>query len=143
MKTLKIIAFVIVVFCITACEKTNVAPQIPKGLMGTWHYNWELVQQDPNYSYFEKIPDLVNEYCFTFNSNGEFVERKNAGWCGTPPVAYRDYTGTWKLQNDSILKIDVGYWGGMEHRVWKIIQVTDSTLTIELVSSELDGALGG
>jgi hypothetical protein len=64
-----------------------------------------------------------------FKSGGEFVERKNAGWCGTPPVSYANYDGTW-TQNDSMLYISTSYWGGTVDYEWKIISVDLNILRI-------------
>ena len=73
-----------------------------------------------------------------FLKNGTLVERKNAGWCGTPPIFYNNFSGEWQIQDNDEIKIDVAYWGGMEHRIWKIINVTGSTLKIEVMLWESD-----
>jgi hypothetical protein len=72
-----------------------------------------------------------------FLKNSTLIERKNAGWCGTPPVTYDNYSGKWQIQNNDEIKINVAYWGGMEYRICKIINVTDSTLKIEIISWEI------
>jgi hypothetical protein len=73
------------------------------------------------------------EYGFSFKEGGIFVERKNAGWCGTPPVTYEDFEGTWN-QTDSLIVITVGYWGGqMEYR-WIIQSINRRSFTFYLES---------
>jgi hypothetical protein len=69
-----------------------------------------------------------------FLRDGTLIERKNAGWCGTPPINYKDYSGKWQIQNGDEVKIDVAYWGGMEQKIWKIIEVSGSTLKIEIIT---------
>lgn len=41
---------------------------------------------------------------FHFLEDGDMYERKNAGWCGTPPITCCDYKGTGS-QNNSTLSI--------------------------------------
>ncbi|HVO75554.1 MAG TPA: hypothetical protein VMT35_16105, partial [Ignavibacteriaceae bacterium] len=46
-----------------------------------------------------------------------------AGWCGTPPICYANFSGIWEFQGDSVLKIKVAYWGGMTEYNLKIISL--------------------
>lgn len=69
------------------------------------------------------------QYCFGFKENGEFTERKNAGWCGTPPISYADFDGNWTI-NDSIVEINVEYWGGMAYYKWKIISLHEQQMSL-------------
>ena len=73
----------------------------------------------------------ANSPSIKFLNDGTLIERKNSGWCGTPPIAYADFSGNWRVQNGNII-IDVAYWGGMEQRAWKIIDVTNTSLKIEI-----------
>ena len=68
-----------------------------------------------------------------FLENGSLIERKNAGFCGTPPVSYANYSGNWHVQNGNII-IDVAYWGGMEHRNCIVIEITGTALQMEVVN---------
>jgi hypothetical protein len=77
---------------------------------------------------------LENSEGIKFLKDGTLIERKIAGWCATPPVAYDNYSGKWTIQNDDEMKIVVTYWGGVEHKIWKIIDVTNSSLKIEILS---------
>lgn len=73
-------------------------------------------------------------YGFAFKENGVFKEHKNAGSCGTPPISYANYEGTWTLK-DSVIKIEVPYWGGTANYTWKLININDSLLTIQRVDN--------
>ena len=113
---------------IFACDKKEDHP-ISTGsdmLLGSWinpQYNESTIT-------FEKSMSLVdNQYGLSFEQNTIFIKRKNSGWCGTPPISYADYTGTW-MQNDSIISIKVGYWGGTLDYSWKIVAVNQVELTI-------------
>jgi hypothetical protein len=75
-----------------------------------------------------------NEYGIVFNSDGNILERKNAGWCGTPPLIYNDFNGTWEIK-DPTIKIHVAYWGGMADYSWKIITIDNNELNIVPIES--------
>ena len=114
-------------FSIIACEKTNEnLAANPDPLIGSWfnpQYNDSIVS-------FERSEGLVdNEYSFSFNEDNTFIERKNVGWCGTPPISYADFDGTW-TKNDSIIEITVAYWGGTAEYTWKILSIDEATLKI-------------
>jgi hypothetical protein len=85
---------------------------------------------------FERTSGLVaNEYGFAFKPGNVFIERKNTGWCATPPIAYGDFEGTWH-QEDSIINISVEFWGGTANLKWQIISLDKNKLTIYKVSEE-------
>jgi len=84
--------------------------------------------------HFDRASKLYeNCYGISFLQDNQIVERKNAGWCGTPPVYYADFDGQWNLQGDT-LSISVGYWGGTAQYKWKIIAVTNQHLTVYKIS---------
>jgi len=59
----------------------------------------------------------------------------DTGWCGTPPIAYSDFDGTWN-KKDSVIKITVAYWGGLADYQWKVISVDNNNLTIYRLKEE-------
>ena len=129
MKPARLIILLFALFII-ACEKNNekAAPSIDF-VIGSWfnpQYNDSIVTYDRS----EGLVD--NEYGFSFNENETFIERKNAGWCGTPPIFYADFDGTWS-KNDSIIKITVDYWGGTAEYTWKVLSVDELTMKIQKI----------
>lgn len=71
-----------------------------------------------------------NHYGFTFRKDGTFIERKNSGWCGTPPIAYDNFEGVWNPLNDTLIDITVAYWGGtLTYQMW-IVSVDAEELGI-------------
>lgn len=112
-KYLSILYLTILSFIIISCNnsKTEVYPEAVLPMEGTW------VQSDikDTLTIFVKADSLdANKPGFTFYKNGDILERKNAGWCGTPPISYANYNGTWKQNSDKSIEISVGYWGGKE-----------------------------
>ena len=127
---------ILVVLLFVSCDEYNY--EGPQDFVGSW--------SDPVYSDNTKGKTIISykrtkslskdSYGIEFLKDGSLVERKNAGWCGTPPVVYNNFSGDWHIQDDNII-INVAYWGGMEHRVLKIIDVAGSKLKVEVVSQEL------
>ncbi len=135
MKPILSIVLFLAVFAWISCEK-NMDPVIDESdlLLGYW-INPVAVD---TFLKYERVGELKeNAYGFGFKTGHSFVERKNAGWCGTPPVMYGDDQGTW-ARNDSLIGIEVPYWGGMAHYQWKIISLDNSTLTISVVKQEYE-----
>jgi len=110
-----------------ACEKNNENTAAKNDLLiGSW-FN---PQHNDSIVTYERAKGLVdNEYSFSFKEDMTFIERKNAGWCGTPPISYADFDGIWS-QKDSILEITVDYWGGTADYTWKILSLDETTLKI-------------
>ncbi|HDS08100.1 MAG TPA: hypothetical protein ENO05_10790 [Bacteroides sp.] len=71
-----------------------------------------------------------DRYGFIIREDGTFVERKNAGWCGTPPISYDNFEGTWEALSDSLLDITVGYWGGTMTYQMRIVSLDKEYLRI-------------
>ena len=118
---------------IIACEKNieNSAPSMDQSIG-----NWFNPQYNDSIVTYERSEGLVeNDYGFSINEDKTFIERKNAGWCGTPPISYADYDGTW-TEKDSIIEITVGYWGGTSDYTWKMVSVDETTLIIIRLEEE-------
>jgi hypothetical protein len=130
-------ALIFVIILIAGCEKQN--PNSFDEIIGCWinpvyEDNTDEKAITCYYRRSDTLPD--NSEGIKFLKDGTLIERKNAGWCGTPPITYDNYSGEWKIQNNDEIKIDVAYWGGMENKIWKIINITKSVLKIEIISHE-------
>jgi hypothetical protein len=85
---------------------------------------------------YEKADSLKgNNFGFALKSGKSFVERKIAGWCATPPVAFDDFDGTW-TKHGSVINITVDYWGGVTDYQWKIISIDNNSLVISKLKEE-------
>ncbi|MFO7935118.1 MAG: hypothetical protein R6U78_13685 [Bacteroidales bacterium] len=71
-----------------------------------------------------------DKYGFIIREDGAFIERKNAGWCATPPISYENFEGTWEALSDSLLEITVGYWGGTMTYQMRILSLDGQSLRI-------------
>ncbi|MBS4057584.1 MAG: hypothetical protein KGZ82_09745 [Bacteroidales bacterium] len=116
-----------------ACRKSdNIVSDKNNYLLGCWVgpvYADSLV----TFTRAQTLPD--DGYGIVFQSDQQFIERKNAGWCGTPPITYANYTGNWTL-TDSIVDISVPYWGGSADYRWKLLSVDAHTLRVYTIAAE-------
>jgi hypothetical protein len=120
---------------ILGCEKKE--DETDKGVLKSYNDkltgNWVNPEMIDTLRKFEKSGSLNESgYGFSFKADDLFIERKNSGWCGTPPISYADYQGTWTTA-DSIISITVPYWGGTTNYRWKIIEIDDETLMVDVL----------
>lgn len=130
MKHTKLTIVAILLCTLLSCDKEN-TPADKSGLDVTGYWI------NPDYSanqitYTKTYALQENEYGLSLKADQSLIERKNAGWCGTPPITYGDFEGSWS-QNDSTIYIKVGYWGGKEQREWKLKSIDSKKLTIEII----------
>jgi len=118
----------LLIFGFLSCEKVDNVKSYKgnEGLKGVWVYR---AYQDSIAVYSSEAQLDEDLPGFMFFDSAKFIERKNAGWCGTPPIAYSNYNGTWN-NTDSLVNITVGYWGGMASYKWIVMSLTTDTLKI-------------
>lgn len=135
MRFIKSVTLILIAIVAVSCEeKEQLHPETDNQLIGHWT---NMLQNDTLWT-FERVTKLPeNAYGFVIKSNYQFIERKNVGWCGTPPVSYGDYEGSWAM-SDTILNINVPYWGGMAEYQWKLISVDENILTIYQLNVEFN-----
>jgi hypothetical protein len=104
-----LIAIIAVTFA--SCVKNEIVIDPDNPLIGNWTYS----SYDDNALIFERSNGFINDHCYMFKPDGSMTERKNAGWCGTPPISYEDFPGTWSVINDTLIEVSVGYWGGTDN----------------------------
>lgn len=80
---------------------------------------------------WQKAPNLIEyAYGMSIEKTGVLIERKNAGWCGTPPISYADYKGSWKLENE-VLILNGKYWGGNFTTSYKILSLSSEKMVVK------------
>jgi hypothetical protein len=127
-----IVLALLLCLALISCRKDGVVPQNSDiNLIGTW--------VDPEYNdtviTYTKAENLIeNHLGFVFKTGNVVVYRQNSGFCGTPPIVTEDYEGTW-TQNDSVVDLTVGYWGGISKYTWKIISIDNQHLVISIIKS--------
>jgi hypothetical protein len=119
-------------FILIGCSKDNIQIDPDNLLIGVWNYS----DFNNNDNIYIRNNEFVDNNCYKFNSDGTMIERKNSGWCGTPPITYADYSGTWNIINDTLIQISVGYWGGTTQYKLDIQSVDSNALKVSYVSED-------
>ncbi len=88
-----------------SCNPNEIVPvETTDGVVGVWinrQYNDGLLT-------FDKANEFIDDYGISFLENGNLIERKNIGWCGTPPITYGDFEGT---QRPELVEVECpGLW---------------------------------
>ena len=120
---------ILFVFLFTSCKKddTNFDPN--NKLLGIWNVS----EYVGNTTVYKRSTAFADEYGYEFKSGGTLIERQNAGWCGTPPITYADYSGTWSVINDTLIQVEVAYWGGISSYQLDIESVDSEHLVAALI----------
>lgn len=133
---MKQMAFLIVVVLLVSCEKELMdleALGSNAGIVGTWiedEYKGDTL-------YLQRSSKLdIEKYGFSIHDDGTFIEHKNAGFCGTPPITYDSFDGSWLAVSDSLLDITVAYWGGIMTYQMRIVSLDAKELAIRYLYSE-------
>lgn len=109
------------------------------GIIGTWveEFDISLPSPEDGITKLNRVDDFDPErYGFSLHEDGTFIERKNAGWCGTPPISYDNFEGTWEPLSDSLLDITVAYWGGTLTYQMRIVSLEEDKLGIKYLFTE-------
>jgi len=130
---MKPILALLFVCMLVSCQKEEI-PATPsdKSIIGNW-INPIYIDTLVTYQKADKL--IENQYGISFLPGKKIIERKNSGWCGTPPITTADYNGTW-TSTDSILHITVGYWGGTCDYVWQVHSITNNKLMISIIKEQ-------
>ncbi len=123
------LVIVIATALLAGCEKERVKIDPDNLLLGTWVYT-DYINDAAVYT---RDDEFTDNPCYRFNSDGTLVERKNSGWCGTPPVTYADYDGKWTVVNDTLISITSAYWGGTITYKLDIEELQPTTLKVVYV----------
>jgi hypothetical protein len=131
MYNMKISALLYVLLIFTsACRESPLIPENENQIYGVWiDESWS-----DNTRILKRSDEFQQDkYGFMIFSSGKFIERKNSGWCGTPPIAYENFEGEWEFEEDDILKIEVGFWGGVAEFKFRIVSISFNELQIEYI----------
>ena len=96
-----------------------------KMIIGIWVFH----NHENQISAYKKKKKFDNkEGGIEFKENGLLIKRQNSGWCGTPPIDYGNFDGTWESTSDSTLTIRYKYWGGEAEQDLLIKKLTKTEL---------------
>lgn len=96
-------------------------------LVGFWSYS----DYDNEIQLFNRVSQLPeNNQGYAFFEDGEYQERANSGFCGTPPISYAVYNGSWSVNATDRLILEGAFWGGEKTDKFEIVSVNESVLKI-------------
>jgi hypothetical protein len=133
---MKRLPFIILFAALFSCSEDLGEPEslgANAAIIGTWVEDGNM----ENVTVMARRRSLDPErYGFIIKEDGTFIEHKNAGFCGTPPITYDTYEGEWVALSDSLLEITVGYWGGTLNYQIRIVSFERDTLKIRYLYAE-------
>jgi hypothetical protein len=127
MKTiLKTVLFIVIVTTIGCSQNETIPINESNKLIGHW-INPVYTGSELQLTRASSLKD--GGYGLSFLEKTQCVER-SSGWCGTPPLTFSDFKGTW-VRTDSILIVTINNGLGMQNIKWKIKTLDDKTLIME------------
>lgn len=139
---MKKLLYLLIPFFLISCEETD--PELANlgenvGVVGTWveYADLSMPPVEDGITRLSRSEEFdPDHYGFAFFEDGTFLERKNSGWCGTPPIAYDNFEGTWNSISDTLIDITVAYWGGtLTYQMW-IVSLDADQLGIRYLFEE-------
>ena len=115
-----------------SCERETPDAKVPEELLiGYWispEYHDSLIT-------YQKADGFDYGPGFEFRMGGKLTERKNDGWCGTPPVTYGNFDGTYTLSQEGMLEVVSPYWGGIIRTRFAIVSIDQTSLKLKFLES--------
>jgi hypothetical protein len=128
MKTIiKTILFLVLVTTIGCSQENETIPiNASDKLIGHW-INPVYTETELQLTRASSLKD--DGYGLSFLEKTQCVER-SSGWCGTPPLSFMDFQGTW-TRTDSVLIMTIDNGLGLQNIKWAIKTLNDKTLILE------------
>lgn len=125
----KNLIIVLFAFLLFSCENNDPIIDADNLLLGYWI--------EPTYTEetttFKRSSAFSNDAGgISFAINGDFIER-SSGWCGTPPLSFIDYKGSFEIE-DTLIKITSGLYPTTFQ--WRIVSVSENELVVKRELSE-------
>lgn len=129
----KLYGKILMAFALITCFSVY-QPSLDKAIIGTW----------VKLEYANSTTKLKNERIFDrnkggvqFKADGTLSYRQNASWCGTPPITYKNYSGTYTLnRRDSTIDALYQFWGGQMDVKWKIKNISATALELQILEQK-------
>lgn len=130
-KTILIFSILFIAILSSCKQNENITdPQNP--LIGTWVYkSYEQINSTEYAIVYERKSKFDNDNSgISFKVNNQLIERKNIGWCGTPPISYGEYNGSYTLKDELITTNSEG-WNGKTTQRYEVVSLDDKVLKIK------------
>lgn len=101
-------------------------------MIGLWNYS-----DFRNNTYiYARSQEFVEAQGYIFNPDGTLTERNITGWCATPPLSFSDNRGDWSIKDDTLITINVEYWGGTRTYLLDLESVSADSLKLLYIPIE-------
>jgi len=116
----------------SSCTKDKLIIDPDNPLIGLWNYS----DFRNNTSVYAREQKFAETQGYIFNSDGSLTERNIEGWCATPPLSFADNRGEWSIEDDTLITVNVEYWGGRRTYMLDIESVTADSLRLVYIPVE-------
>ena len=103
------LVFILSIISLVSCKQSYIDLNSDP-IVKTWVYS-EFDEGLEAYIYIASHSLKNDAPGFIFRGDGSLTTRRNSGWCGTPPISYTNYKGTWKYTSDTTLWLSTQFWG--------------------------------
>lgn len=87
---------------------------------------WQVALRDGEITTYRRVKRFSKtKPGFEFMADGAMIRRQNSGWCGTPPISYKNYDGKWKVNSEGLVELSYAFWGGEMKEVWEVIEIDE------------------
>jgi hypothetical protein len=100
--------------------------------------NWSEANYEDEQITFTRVNSLPKDsYGISFEKNDVFIEH-SSGWCGTPPLIFTDFIGSWEFVEEGLVKISTTSFVGDFQ--WRILELSEEKLVVtrELSEQEIE-----
>ena len=129
MKKTFLVLSVLLIALFPSCKPNNIDPNNP--LIGTWVYKGYEQINTEYVAVYSRKPNFDDDNSgISFRGFSKLVERKSVGWCGTPPISYGQYNGSYTLK-DKLITTESDGWNGKKTSRYEIISIDNNLLKIK------------
>lgn len=118
------------VICLTGlvlcagCSSSDSSDPVSPGQLsfeGAW--GLESIEPESGIRVYAKLGELSgNQDGYQFEQDGSLLVR-NAGWCGTPPLTYSNFEGSWLEEEYNCLVLEYPHWEEAQNFRMEILSV--------------------
>ena len=120
-------------FCVACNSSDPVSFQDPS-VLGAWGLN--SIDDESGIRVYAKLESLGGDQDgYMFEPDG-FLLVRNAGWCGTPPLSYANFEGSWTEEQDGHLILTYSNWEAMQDYRLEILDLRENELRCRLTVVE-------
>ena len=114
-----------VFFCVSCSSSDPASPQAP-AFSGAW--GLDSIGPESDIRVYSKLDALAGDQVgYMFGSGGTLMVR-SAGWCGTPPLSYSNFEGTWIEEQRNNLVLTYSQWDGMHEFRLVILSLSEDEM---------------